>query len=82
MEANEPDLARIVWSEQGLMELLGCKKNQIRRMRTEYGLPFVRLQKGLYAYMAGDVLAWLGKMREASASTSPQCDEEVGVHGA
>ena len=79
---KEPDLARRVWSEQGLMELLGCKKNQVRRMRTDYGLPFVRLQKGLYAYMAEDVLAWLGKMRETSAPKYPQSEQEVGVRGA
>ena len=42
---------------------------------------FVRLQKGLYAYMA-DVLAWLDKMREASAPKYHQYDEEVGVPGA
>jgi len=77
MEAREPDLARIVWSEQGLMELLGCKKNQVRRMRTEHGLPFVRLQLGLYVYVAEDVLAWIEGKRKAPAEPCPKNEPVV-----
>jgi hypothetical protein len=32
--------------------------------------------------MAADMLAWLDKMREASAPKHPQSEEEVGVRGA
>ena len=46
-----------------------------------HGLPFVRLQKGLYAYMAGDVLEWLGRMRKASVSIAPNPTRRVALMG-
>ena len=70
---KELDLARIVWSEQALMELFGCKKNQVRGLRVNHGLPFVRLQSGLTVYLAEDVLEWIvRRKREAEASKSPR----------
>jgi hypothetical protein len=72
MATSELDLARIVWSEQGLMELLGAKKNQVRGLRLNHGLPFVRLQSGLTVYLAEDVLEWIERRKgEAAASKSP-----------
>jgi hypothetical protein len=53
------DLAREVWSEQSMTELLGCTKKQLRRQTLENGLPAIRLQTGLYVYLTGDVRKWL-----------------------
>ena len=53
------ELAKEVWSEPSMMELLGCTKKQLRRLTLECGLRGIRLQQGLYVYLAGDVRKWL-----------------------
>ncbi len=65
------DLAKEVWSEQGMMELFGCTKKQLRRLTLEGELPGIRLQSGLYVYLAGDVQKWLvdHKPHQGSAVT-------------
>lgn len=60
---NNEDLAKEVWSEQGMTELFGCTKKQLRRMTLEGGLPAVRLERGLYVYLATDVRKWLASRR-------------------
>ena len=58
-ENGNVDLTREVWSEPALMELLGIKKNQVRRLRTEHGMPMRRLQVGTYVALTGELLNWL-----------------------
>lgn len=53
------DLAKLVWSETAMLELLGCKRSTLRRFVLEGGLPAVRLQAGMYCFLAGDVANWL-----------------------
>ena len=53
------DLTREVWSEPALMELLGIKKNQVRRLRTDHGMPMRRLQVGIYVGLTGELLKWI-----------------------
>ncbi len=67
MNTNE-DLAKAIWSEAGLMELLGCTKKQVRRLTLEDGLPGIRLERGLYVYLAGDVLKWLAAKKSSQGS--------------
>lgn len=60
------ELAKEVWSEQAMIELLGCSKTQLRRLTLEGGLRGVRLQAGLYVYLAEDVRKWLVDLRDGS----------------
>jgi len=63
------DLVKEIWNEQGVTELLGCSKKQLRRLTLEAGLPAVRLQPGLYVYVAADLRKWL--MDRATAKRPP-----------
>lgn len=56
---NNLDLTREVWSEAAIMELLGIRKNQVRRLRTEHGMPMRRLQVGTYVALTGELLNWI-----------------------
>ena len=69
------DLAKEVWSEQGMMELLGCTKMQLRRLTLECGLPAVRLERGFYVYLAGDVSKWLAARKSGRGATASQPEE-------
>ena len=69
------DLAKEVWSEPGMMELLGCTKGQLRRLTLEGGLPAVRLERGFYVYLAGDVSKWLAARKSGPAATVSQAAE-------
>ena len=71
------DLTKEVWSEQGMMELLGCTKEQLRRLTLEGGLPAVRLERGLYVYMAGPVLGWLAARKSGRGATVSRAEEGV-----
>ncbi len=71
------DLAQEIWSEQGMTELLGCTRKQLRRLTLEDGLPAVRLERGWYVYRAGDVRKWL-EDRKSGRGASPS-DDEAGV---
>ena len=71
---NNLDLTREVWSEPALMELLGLKKNQIRRLRTDHGLPMRRLQVGTYVALTGELLNWL-KSRPIAGQDAEDSDE-------
>lgn len=70
------DLAKEVWSEPGMQELLGCTKKQLRRLTLEYDLPAIRLQTGLYVYLAGEVRQWLDERK--SGKHQPK-NEAAGV---
>ena len=69
------DLAKEVWSEQGMMELLGCTKGQLRRLTLECGLPAVRLERGFYVYLAGDVSKWLAARKSGPGATVTQAED-------
>ena len=69
------DLAKEVWSEQGMMELLGCTKGQLRRLTLEGGLPAVRLERGFYVYLAGDVSTWLAARKSGRGATVTQAED-------
>lgn len=71
------DLAKEVWSEQGMTELLGCTKKQLRRLTLECGLPAVRLERGFYVYLAGDVGKWLAARKSGPGATVSQAEEGV-----
>ena len=62
------DLAKEVWSETAMLELLGCNKKQLRRLTLEGGLPGVRLERGFYVYLAGDVRKWLADRKSGRAT--------------
>lgn len=65
--SEEVDLAKRVWSEHALMELLGVKKNTLRNLRVVHGLPMRRLQSGCYVALADEVLEWLSGREPAGA---------------
>ena len=67
MNTNE-DLAKSIWSEAGMMELLGCRKQQLRRLTLEGGLPGIRLEKGWYVYHSSDVLKFLAARKSDQGS--------------
>ena len=69
------DLAKEVWSEQGMTELLGCTKRQLRRLTLECGLPAVRLERGFYVYLAGDVSKWLAEHKSGRGATVTQAED-------
>ena len=73
------DLAKSVWSEQGLMELFGCSKKQVRRLTLEGGLAGIRLGSGLYVFLAEDVIKWLldKRHRFAAPGDGVQNDEKA-----
>lgn len=53
------DLAKEIWSEEAVLELLGVKRNQLANLRARHALPAVRLARGVRVYLAGDLLAWV-----------------------
>jgi len=55
------ELTKEVWNEEGMSQLLGCKRSQLRGLSAQHGLPRRRLQKGLYVYLADEVLRWLNE---------------------
>ena len=69
------DLAKEVWSEQGMMELLGCTKPQLRRLTLEGGLPAVRLERGFYVYLGEDVSRWLAARKSGRGATVSQAED-------
>ena len=69
------DLAKEVWSEQGMMDLMGCTKKQLRRLTLECGLPAVRLERGFYVYLAGDVSQWLAARKSGRGATVTQAED-------
>ena len=71
------DLAKEVWSEQGMTELLGCTKGQLRRLTLEGGLPAVRLERGFYVYLAGDVSKWLASRKSGRGATVTQAEDNL-----
>jgi len=76
---EERDLAKAVWSEAGLTELLGCNRRQLRRLTLEAGLPGVRLQTGIYVYLAEDVLQWLTERRTGSGQSVGDAETPVST---
>jgi hypothetical protein len=57
---QQVELEKEIWSEKNLMELLGCQKKQtMRRLVLESGMPRIRLGLGFYVFPARDVLKWL-----------------------
>lgn len=73
------DLAKEVWSEQGMTELLGCTKAQLRRLTLECGLPAVRLERGFYVYLAGDVSKWLAAQPVGRGATVSEVEEGLST---
>ena len=69
------DLAKEIWSEQGMMELLGCTKSELRRLTLECGLPAVRLGRGVYVYLAEDVSNWLVARKTSRHATVSTAEE-------
>ncbi len=53
------DLAKEIWSEEAVLELLGVQRNQLANLRVKHDLPAVRLARGVRVYLAGDVLEWV-----------------------
>ena len=72
------DLAKQVWSETSMQELLGCKKPQLRRLTLEGSLPAIRLERGLYVYLAEDVRKWLADKKSGQGKSVTQA--EVDSH--
>lgn len=58
------DLAKELWSEEAVQELLGVKRNQLANLRAKHDLPAVRLARGVRVYLAEDLLAWVGSRRK------------------
>jgi len=58
MNTNER-LDDVIWSESRMAELLGCTPEQVRSLALEGDLPKIRVQRGLYVFLAPDVLKWL-----------------------
>lgn len=71
------DLAKEVWSEEGIMELLGCTKKQLRQLTLEGSLPAIRLQRGFYVYLAEDVRKWLADRRTGSGAFVTERENDV-----
>ena len=61
--SNTTDLAKTIWSEESVLDLLGVKRNQLANLRARRGLPAVRLARGVRVYLAEDLLAWVKKRR-------------------
>jgi predicted site-specific integrase-resolvase len=59
MSTNNLEIAKEVWNETAMADLLGVTSKQLRWMVLEGGAPAIRLAKGKYIFMAGDVLKWL-----------------------
>ena len=57
--SNTLELAKEIWSEESILDLLGVKRNQLANLRAKHGLPAVRLARGVRVYLAGDVLTWV-----------------------
>ena len=57
--SEQIDLTKEVWSAVALAELLGVKKIQMARLRSEHGLPMRKLQKGIYVALTVELLEWL-----------------------
>ena len=53
------EIAKEVWNETAMAELLGCTPEQVRSLALEGDLPKIRVQRGLYVFLAPDVLKWL-----------------------
>ena len=64
------DLAAEIWHEQSMTELFGCTKSQIRRLTLEGVLPGVRLERGLYVFLARDVLDALRSLKASQAKVT------------
>lgn len=73
------DLAKEVWSEESMMELLGCTKKQLRRLTLDGGLPAVRLERGFYVYLAGDVLKWLAARKSGRGASVSRAEKGVST---
>ena len=58
------DLAKELWSEEAVQELLGVKRNQLANLRAKHDLPAVRLARGVRVYLAEDLLAWVRSRRK------------------
>lgn len=72
------DIAKMVWSEEAIQQLLGCTKKRLRRLTLQDdGIPSVRLERGLYVYLASDVLRWIEERK--SNPGSPVTDAENGL---
>ena len=78
MNTNE-DLAKTVWSEAGMMELLGCTKKQLRRLTLEGGLEGRRLERGLYIYLAADVLRWIEERKSNPGSAVTDSEDDLST---
>ena len=70
------DLAAEIWHEASMMELLGCTKKQLRKLALEGVIPGVRLQQGLYVFVARDVL---DALRALKASQAKQTTVKSGL---
>jgi hypothetical protein len=62
------DLAKEIWSEEAVLELLGVKRLQLANLRARHGLPAVRLARGVRVYLADEVLAWVQARGKGSGS--------------
>lgn len=62
------DLAKEIWSEEAVLELLGVKRNQLANLRARHDLPAVRLARGVRVYLAADLLAWVRQRRNGTGT--------------
>ena len=62
------ELAKEVWSEEAVQELLGVKRNQLANLRARHDLPAVRLARGVRVYLAEDLLSWVCSLRKGVRS--------------
>ena len=58
------ELAKLVWSEAAMMELLGVSRKQLDVLRLEKGLPCVHLNRKVRLYFDDEVLKFLEEIRE------------------
>ena len=60
MENNQTmELAKDVWSEQAMMELLGVNRKQLDNLRREKDFPSVPLTRSVRVYLIEEVLEFV-----------------------
>lgn len=57
------EIAKEVWNETAMADLLGVMPKQLRRMVLEEDAPAIRVSKGKYVFLAVDILKWLEAKR-------------------
>jgi hypothetical protein len=72
-------LDEIIWDESSMMALLGCSKKALRRLTLEAGLPAVMLERGLYVYLAEEVIKWVVDRKSRGARAASKAENSLST---